>query len=128
MSFVPSDFEFDSSQNNGDQVVFYRSNSTAQEPRFLLISRKRATYNAASATWSKPEYRVRIYVGDVDGDGIPRPERLLADLSIGFPVWSDPADMSEVLSDLAAIINSAEFAPAVEALSLPNCCSEEVVP
>lgn len=128
MSFVTPDFEFDSSQNNGDQVVFYRSNSTVKEPRFALISRKRATYDTSAKTYSKPEYRVRLFVGDVDADGLPRPERIIADLTLGFPVWSDTADITEVIGDLAAMISSPEFQPMVESLQLPNCCSGAETP
>lgn len=127
-SFVPDTYEYDSMQSDGNQVTFYRSNSTVGEPRFLLISRKRPVYDQRSQTYSVPEYTIRVYKGDVDSDGIPRRSKLLGELSFRLPVWSDSSDTDELFTDIAAIVASSEFKPSVVNLTLPTCCDTVEAP
>ena len=123
-SYVPDTYEFDSAQSDGNQVTFYRSNSTVQEPRFLLIDRKRPVYDDRNQTWSVPEYRIRVYKGQTDSEGIPRKSKLICELSFRFPVYAVEADVDEALTDVAALVGGTGFNDSVKALDLPNCCDQ----
>lgn len=110
---IPSTWKFHSSQGNGNQVTYTRPGHTVQAPRLAIVSRVVPVYDAKTARWSVPSYRVRVFDGVVDAVGNPDPTKTLVDLTCRASVSNGGAARGdEVTSDLLVIINQADFASA----------------
>lgn len=120
MSFaIPTGFTLYGSSNNGDTATYYNDASTASEPYFLQIDRKRAMFDQRTERWSVPQYRLRLFRGLVDTNGTPRPERCAVDLTIRTPVGGE-AQLDASLAVLNTVLADLNFVTSVKELKMPG--------
>lgn len=123
---LPDGYAIYGYSNNGDTVTAYKSDSTSAAPHFLVIDRKRGEFSTSSKTWSIPSYRIRVIRGNVDGEGMPVPERTLAEITFRAPVGRD-AEVAPLLVDVLAIMNDPGLEDSIHGLLFPTCCDDEPV-
>lgn len=114
MAFVvPSNWKIHSTQGNGNSVTFTRPGHTVQAPRLAIFSRVTPVYDAKTARWSVPSYRIRVFDGVVDAAGNPDPTKTLMDITCRSSVSNGGADRGDdVNTDILAVLNQPGFAPA----------------
>lgn len=122
---VPNTWKVFSSQGNGNQVTYTRPGHTVQAPRLAIISRVPPVYDAKTARWSVPSYRVRVFDGVVDTAGNPDPTKTLVDATFRSSIANGGADRGdEVVADFLAIVNQGDFAvSAYQAQVFPTVAS-----
>lgn len=95
--------------SNGDNsVTFLRPGHTVTEPRLAIFSRKPAVAQA-NGNFSVPEYRVRLFDGHVDTDGLPKKDKAIVEVVIRLPVGDDATPTETSLAALAAMLADAAF-------------------
>lgn len=105
---LPVGYSVFGQSNDGKQLTAVSESSTAGKPRLIMVDRVGATYNQKTGRFSVPEYRLRVMVGTVDSDGLPKPERLLSDVTFRTPVGSD-LDQADWYADVLACLSDASF-------------------
>lgn len=121
---LPSGYTVFGTSSDGNQLTARKGSSSAAKPQFIIIDRKEAVYNVGSQRYSVPEFRVRVYVGTVNSEGVPQQERLIAEAVFRTPVGTD-ADQSDWFADFKAIVNDADFlSDGIQGHLFPNCCAE----
>lgn len=105
---LPDGYTIFGTSNNGSTLTAVREGSTAAKPLLLIIDRNGAVYNATTARYSVPSFRVRVIRGTVDPDGAPKPERLLVDCNFRTPVGSSD-EVGAILGDLISMISQPDF-------------------
>lgn len=121
---IPSNYVVFGASNNGNQVTYRRSDSSAEKPKLLILDRKESVYDASKQKYSVPELRVRVLSGVVNSDNQPVPERLLIDASFRLPVGS-ASDQAQLFADFTALLNDPDFWDELAVGHLfPTCCEE----
>jgi len=124
MYTLPSGFTVFRTSNNGDQLTAQKDSTTSAKPKLIILDRSAAVFNSGTQSYSVPEFRVRVMTGTVDSDGMPRQERLLADMRFRTPIGSE-TDAAEWKADILALLNESDFfEQGVNLHSFPTCCSE----
>lgn len=90
-----------------DSVTFLRPGHTVQAPRLMIINRKPPVANGSG--FSVPTYRVRLIDGHQDVDGVSLKERSILELTIRNPIDASPAVIGASITQLAAMLGSADF-------------------
>lgn len=123
LSLIPNTYKLLSISNNGDAVVFTRDESTPQQPKEIVVSRSKASFNNTTAKFSVPQYSANISQGTMSGEPpVPQAEKLSIKVIARVPVSVTSADLAEALSDFRAVVNSDEFAADIVSLYIPLCC------
>lgn len=122
---VPSTWKRQSLSNDGNTLTFTRPGHTVQKPKLAVVSRVIPAYDQKRATWSVPQYRVRVFDGVLNADGQPDPTRTLYDLTVRASINSDgSAVVSDVHTDFLLIVDQEEFAAnSVGAQEFPGTAS-----
>lgn len=125
---LPTGYGLYGVSNDGNTVTGVREGSSASEPVFFKITRKRALWNAGQGRFSVPQIEVRLTRGLVEGNpSLPIAEQELASFTFRLPVGhEDPA--KTVLDDLVDFMGQADLLSKLAGQILPNCCVEEVAP
>lgn len=106
---------------SANSVKFVREDDAPQKRKDLTVSRKAATYQAGTNSYSIPEYRVVIRK-DATDEGKPTGQRLTFDLVIRTPLASAGGDFDEALAELNALIDDPGFKDAVTRQLFPVEC------
>lgn len=96
-----------------NSIKFVRTNSTQAIKKDLTFTRRLATFNAATKTYSIPEYRFVVRSDVADENGYPSGQRASLDVIVRLPVMADGTLLSEELTTIREIINSDSFEDSV---------------
>lgn len=105
---LPDGYTIYGVSNNGNTLTAVRDGHTATKPLLMIIDRTEAKYNAQSAEYSVPAYRVRIIRGQLDSEGQPMAGRLLVDANFRHPLGSE-SEISNIVADLNTFISQEDF-------------------
>lgn len=111
--------------NDGNVVTAIRDDSIFSKRLDATYTRKTASYNIGTKTYSVPESTVTFRRDTVDGDGAPTGQRMSGSVSFRLPVAASESDLDDLIADVRAYINDTELKQNLLMQLLPTCCASE---
>lgn len=100
---VPTNWKFDGSKD-ADTVRYLLPGHTVQSPRFAIIDRKVPTSSGGI-----PQYRIRIFEGFTDANGVTVTTRNTLDFTCRWPQVAPAANVKANIGLLGAMLVDVDF-------------------
>lgn len=111
--------------NNGQNLAIVRVDSVPSKRKDGTISKKVATFNAGTQSYSVPSYGF-VLRSDASKDGLPSGQRASAQAEFRVPVALDDTDLDTLIADFRAFVNDPDLKDNIVRLVFPcQTCAEE---